>query len=135
MHLKHLENLNGGIKATQQRTVWAHKLILGGQYVPKSSRDKGFFLKKPGTYHHARFMAKAIYILKMFILSNVINKLTVQQERIICRMTIFILSLYGKYFLQSSLTTAAPRLDKKFFDKKVFDRHNYVFHNWSRNFF
>ena len=88
--------------------------ILGGQYVPKSSLDKGFSLKKPGACHHARFMAKAIYILKMFILSHVFNKLTVRQERIICRMTIFILSLYGKYFLQSSLSTAAPRLDKQF---------------------
>ena len=29
-------------------------------------------------------------------------------------MTTFILSLYGRYFLQSSLATASPRLDKQF---------------------
>ena len=84
------------------------------QYIPGSSKDKGFTLKKPGACHHARFMAKAIYILKIFILSHVFNKLTVRQGRVINRMTTFILSLYGRYFLQSSLATASPRLDKQF---------------------
>ena len=84
------------------------------QYIPASSKDEGFTLKKPGACHHARFMAKAIYILKIFILSHVFNKLTVRQGRVINRMTTFILSLYGRYFLQSSLATASPRLDKQF---------------------
>ena len=49
-----------------------------------------------------------IYI---FIGGNVVSA---RQERIISRLTIFILSLYGKYFLQSSIVTAAPRHNKQF---------------------
>ena len=45
------------------------------QYIPASSKDEGFTLKKPGACHHARFMAKAIYYLKMSLLFSQLCKI------------------------------------------------------------
>ena len=39
---------------------------------------------------------------------------TGEEEEIIQRMSTFIILLYGKYFLQTALTTSAPRLDMEF---------------------
>ena len=88
--------------------------ILGGDYVATSKRKTSFTLKKPGACHHARFMAKAIYLLKIYILSLIFNRLTPRQMSDLERMVLFIICLYGKYFLQSSLAVAAPRLDYEF---------------------
>ena len=78
--------------------------ILGGEC-------SKFNLKKPGACHHARFMAKAIYILRISIFSWIYCRLTLRQTTSLERIVMFILALYGKYFLQSSLTVAAPKLD------------------------
>ena len=59
-------------------------------------------------------MGKALYLLKIYILSLIYNRLTSRQLISLERMVLFILALYGKYFLQSSLTVAAPKLDMVF---------------------
>ena len=46
----------------------------------------------------------------MYILSHLYTRLTAGQERGITRLTLFIFALYGKYFLQSSLSSSALRL-------------------------
>ncbi len=56
-------------------------------------------------------MGKAIYLLKIYIFSLIYNRLTNRQIVNLERMVVFILCLYGKYFLESSLTVAAPKLD------------------------
>ena len=89
--------------------------ILGGEFVvPSGNKNRKFTLKKPGACHHARFMGKTIYLLKMYILSLIFNRLTPRLIVGLERMVLFVLSLYGKYFLQSSLTVSAPRLDIQF---------------------
>ena len=90
------------------------KFILGGEFVSTTEKKTTFTLKKPGACHHARFMGKALYLLKIYILSLIYNRLTSRQLISLERMVLFILALYGKYFLQSSLTVAAPKLDMVF---------------------
>ena len=76
-----------------------------------SARNKTFKLKKPGAYHHARFMGKSIYLLKIYILSLLFARLTPRQTEDINRVVLFILSIYGMYFLKSSISLIAPRVD------------------------
>ena len=46
-------------------------LILGGEFVSTTEKKTTFTLKKPGACHHARFKGKALYLLKIFILTSV----------------------------------------------------------------
>ena len=72
-----------------------------------------FEIMKPGAYHHARFMGKSIYLLKMFLLSNIFP-LTPEEYQRITQLTGFVVHLYGRHFLSGALGTAAPRLDRGF---------------------
>ena len=76
-----------------------------------STRNKTFKLKKPGAYHHARFMGKSIYLLKIYILSLLFARLTQRQTRDLDRVVLFILTIYGMYFLKSCISVIAPRVD------------------------
>lgn len=88
-------------------------VYLGGTVV--RPRDPGyvFYMRKPGALHRARFMAKGIYILKIAMLSFPFD-LSVKQENDMMRLAQFVAVLYGRYFLTSSLATAAPRHDLEF---------------------
>ena len=98
--------------------------ILSGTIVRKSVRDNNappkvveFKMERPGAFHHARFMAKSIYYLKMFMLTTqLLNRalITHLEANQIEKMATFIILMHAKYFLQTSLTTAAPRLDLEF---------------------
>jgi hypothetical protein len=72
-----------------------------------------FNIRRPGADHHARFMAKAIYYLKIYILQNCFH-LRPKEVKEVKRMAIYIAVFYGKYFLQSSLTSSAPFNDLRF---------------------
>lgn len=77
-------------------------------------KQHAFEMLVPGACHHARFMAKAIYILKMFMLSPQLEKrkiMTKKEIKDIERMTKFIVFFYAEYFLKTSLTTQAPSND------------------------
>ena len=80
-------------------------------------REVSFNMEDPGAFHHARFMSKAIYFIKMFMLLPQLTQLdliTNVESVAIERMSTFIVLLYGQYFLQTALTTSAPRLDLGF---------------------
>ena len=76
-----------------------------------------FKIQVPGAYDHVRFMAKAIYYIKMFLLlpqlidRNLVDEVDVS---VISRMSKFVILLYGQYFLETALTSSAPRLDLQF---------------------
>lgn len=72
-----------------------------------------FSIRRPGADHHARFMAKAIYYLKIHILQNWFH-LRPKEVNEVKRMAIYIAVFYGKYFLQTSLTSSAPFNDLRF---------------------
>jgi hypothetical protein len=78
------------------------------------SIPRGFFIRRPGADHHARFMSKAIYILKIYLLSGSFE-MTPTELKQVERMAVYIGLFYGKYFLQSALTAAAPANDLHFF--------------------
>ncbi len=82
-------------------------------------------MRQPGAYHHARFMGKSLYILKIYLLSEVFHLTRVEKRRV-DRLAQFVVLLYGKYFLSTSLSTAAPRHDLNFWydlqEYRQFDR-------------
>ena len=76
-----------------------------------------FKMQLPGAYDHVRFMAKAIYYIKMFLLlPQLIDRDLVDEVdvSVISRMSKFVILLYGRYFLETALTSSAPRLDLQF---------------------
>ena len=82
-----------------------------------------FHLSPPGAYHHARFMGKSLYILKIYVLSHVFNRLTPREQQALHRLVRFIITLYGRYFLSASLSTAAPRHDAELWYNLHMYRH------------
>ena len=78
-------------------------LYLGGN-VPN------FKFKRPGACHHARFMAKAIYSLKMSLCSQ-FYAMDRDTEKILQRTALFCALFYGPWFLKSSISQSAPRMD------------------------
>ncbi len=73
----------------------------------------GFRMRRPGALHHARFMAKGLYILKIAMLSDVLPQdvLPANKHAGITRMAQFIVLFYTRYYLMARLPTAAPQQD------------------------
>ena len=98
--------------------------VLGGVIRRRSTTNKnmpprvvGFQMEQPGAFHHARFMAKAIYYVKMYMVLPQLNAnalVTAEQATQVERMSRYIILLYARYFLQTALTSAAPNLDLTF---------------------
>lgn len=83
-------------------------VFLGG------SLPRGIFkLKKPGANHHARFMAKAIYYIKIFMMSHRFE-LTLNETKEVERMAFFVGLFHSQAFLTSRLACSAPRNDIKY---------------------
>ena len=64
----------------------------------------------PGAFHHARFMGKSLYLLKIFLLRHVFPLTPLEQTRI-KRLVAFVVRIYARYFLSAPLALAAPRHD------------------------
>ena len=72
-----------------------------------------FKMKLPGAYDHVKFSAKAIYYIKMFmLLPQLIDRGLFDDVDVstISRMSKFLTLLYEKYFLETDLTSSAPRI-------------------------
>lgn len=67
----------------------------------------------PGAFHHARWMAKAIYCLKIFLFRNVFT-LTPQEFKGVRDMCIFIVKIYIKPWYNAPLASLAPSQDLRF---------------------
>lgn len=82
-------------------------IFLGGQ-LPGGNK-----LKKPGAIHHARWMAKAIGALKIFVLRDQFEFGEGEYDGIrdVC---IFLVRLYVKAWFQTPSATKAPRIDLEF---------------------
>ena len=79
---------------------------LGGQV-------DGFSFKLPGPDHHARWMSKCIYYLKIRLLSRVFTISTDERSQT-DQMVEFILLMYTKLWFTSSLASSAARSDLNF---------------------
>ena len=82
------------------------KVILGDSI----TRKKGFIfqLSRPGADHHARWMSKAIYVLKMVLLQHQLPDLHLQTKKKLEKMALFVVFVYLKpWFTASGLSSAA----------------------------
>lgn len=82
-------------------------ILLGG--TPPS----GINIRRPGAYHQARWMAKGIYCLKIFLL-RLEFKLTKIEEHALERICSFIIKVYIKSWVTSTITSEAPMNDINF---------------------
>ncbi|XP_076683131.1 uncharacterized protein LOC143376538 [Andrena cerasifolii] len=72
-----------------------------------------FSFRVPGAFHHARWMAKAIYFLKIFLFRDEFV-LTKDEENGIRDICIFLIKLYLKAWIHAPVTAKAPRQDFEF---------------------
>ena len=88
------------------------KVILGGTI----ERKKGYVYKiqRPGADHHARWMAKSIYILKMTLLRHQLD-LHWQTKRKVEKMSLFVVFVYLKSWFSAFCLTSAASNDLELF--------------------
>ncbi|XP_044596981.1 uncharacterized protein LOC123273608 [Cotesia glomerata] len=68
---------------------------------------------KPGAFHHARWMAKAIYSLKIYIFRDVFE-LTKEEEKSLLDVCLFVVFVYVRFWFTAPLAVAAPNQDLQF---------------------
>jgi hypothetical protein len=82
-------------------------IFLGG------TPHRGISFRIPSASHHARWMAKAIYCLKIYIFRNEF-KLSLSQQKACQDTCIFIISMYVKNWFQAHIAIEAPYQDLMF---------------------
>ena len=82
-------------------------VFLGGR-VPR-----GFHLRKAGAHHTARFMAYAIYALKIEMMSERFP-LSQEERRKIHRLAKFVAVIHSPAYLRSRIAATAPSVDVKY---------------------
>ena len=93
-------------------------LFLGGA-VPN------FRFQYPGAYHHARYMAKVIYQLKLRLLMNKITWLEHGEKKEVMVMADFISLFYAVWWLRAYIGVQAPMHDLKAVQEmRMFRRYN-----------
>lgn len=81
-------------------------------------RNSKVSVRAPGAIHHARWMAKAIYCLKIFLYRDQFH-LTVSEESSILQLCIFIVKLYIKAWFTAPFAHRAPYHDLLFLKKLI----------------
>ena len=78
--------------------------------------------RKPGAYHHARWMAKAIYTIKMYLVEEQFPIESSKKESLfdICQFIVFV---YLEAWYNATLAIKAPNLDLQLM-KKMYDYKN-----------
>ena len=107
----------------QDNKVWPredYKEMLDLLIVTLGGTVKNFTFKMPGADHHARWMSKVIYYLKIRLLSNIFV-ISPEEKEEVSQITEFIVLFYAKYWLQAPLPAAAARTDLDF----MVNIHNY----------
>ena len=67
-----------------------------------------FKFQWPGAFHHARFMSKALYILKMDLLRDQLSFLTPDQKDQISQLARFVGVYFSQWFLKCAIVSSAP---------------------------
>ena len=88
------------------------KLFLGGSI----TREKGYVysIQRPGADHHARWMSKAIYILKMSLVQHQIPALHWTQKKKLEKMALFVVFVYLKAWFSATVLVSAASNDLAF---------------------
>ena len=80
--------------------------------------DGGISFRSPGDTSDARWMAKAIYSIKMFLFRKQ-AKFSEQVEENLLQITMFVLKVYAKAWFSATDALAAPRNDVNFLQSLV----------------
>ena len=83
---------------------------------------RGISFRTPGAIHHARWMSKALYSLKIFIFREEF-KLTKKEYNSISSICIFIINLYVKAWFNAPIAAFSPHQDLEFF-KSLYEYKN-----------
>lgn len=89
-------------------------LFLGEK--PNKSHPNSLLFRSPGAVHHARWMAKAIYCLKIFLFRNEFQLSTLEINGL-RRICIFIVEVYVEAWFSAPLAVEAPYQDFVFLRK------------------
>ncbi len=87
-------------------------LLFLGEPIPMSSKIKTLF-RRPGPVHHARWMAKAIYSLKMFMFREQIN-LSEKEKIGLADICVFLIRFYLVHWFKGPKAIEAPLQDLQF---------------------
>lgn len=87
-------------------------IFLGG--IP----PRGIFFHVSGTIHHARWIAKTIYNLKIFLFCDEF-KLTMKERNAFSDICLFIVSIYIQVWFCVPLAVEAPNHDLQFLKKLI----------------
>ncbi|XP_065656788.1 uncharacterized protein LOC136082199 [Hydra vulgaris] len=75
--------------------------------------EEKYKFRTPGAIHHARFMAKGIYYLKLQLMMDAIPSLTNRLKNEITEVATFVAVFYTTWFLKAELSAVAPRQDMR----------------------
>ncbi|KAG0715703.1 hypothetical protein GWK47_011344 [Chionoecetes opilio] len=95
---------------THPRENYRELLVLSYRFL--GGQVQGGF-RQPGTYHHARWMANAIYALKIFMFRHQLD-LTAREEGGLRRLRLFISLAYVKQWNEAMVSNRAPLHDLEF---------------------
>jgi hypothetical protein len=99
-----LHDKNLSLRDDYSELVELSLIFLGG------TPPRGLRLLTPGPMHHARWMSKAIYSLKVWMLRTQF-KLTPREEKGLRDICIFVVLLYVKAWIRAPLAAVAPQQD------------------------
>ena len=72
------------------------------------SEDTRFPFHMSGALYNARFLPKGIYFLKMFLLMDIIPRLSNDEKKEISEMAKFISIFYSEWFLRAKIPAIVP---------------------------
>lgn len=99
-------------KKSYPRDDYAELILLSFIFLGGVS-DNPVTIRTPGAFHQARWMAKAIYALKIYLLRDQIN-LTVHERKAMCSIGLFVTLCYVRYWNESMIARYAPKNDLDF---------------------
>lgn len=131
---------NDAIKNQQPRDDYLELLNLCRIFLGSSESTAEAKFRAPGALHQARWMAKAIYCIKMYLFKDQF-KLTAAEKRSLTELSLFVSLIYGRFWNEAPVAGKAPLNDATFITQaknypnkiistsvvKAFSRHLWYF--------
>lgn len=108
--------MNNAIKIKQPRNEYMEFLELTLIFLGETLTVRNAAFRAPGSVHHARWMAKAMYCLKIFLFRREFD-LAVKDRKALRNICIFIVSIYVEMWFSASSAAQAPYKDFQLLNK------------------
>ena len=113
------------LKENQPREDYKELLELVVVFLGGTTHQRNIYFRKPGAMHRARWMAKVIYSLKIWMFHSQF-KMTAREIKAVGRVVRFAVLVYFKAWFQATLAVQAPANDllflKKLSDFEIVDK-------------